>query len=119
MLDYQRLDVYQKVRQMHIKVWQLLKKYKNIPYKIRDDLERASFGVMTCIAEGAGRFTNPDKRRFYIDSRASAFECVCCVEGCYDLNIISQSELDDISNGYEEISKMLFKMIGNCSEKIK
>ena len=32
---------------------------------LRDQLDRASTGIVLCIAEGAGRRSGPDKRRFY------------------------------------------------------
>ena len=39
---------------------------------LRDQLERASLGVVLCIAEGAGRTAGGDKRRFYEMARGSA-----------------------------------------------
>jgi four helix bundle protein len=113
MFDFQKLNVYQKARQAYKRVIQFLEITKNIPLKLRDNLSRASLSVMLNIAEGAGRFTKPDKKRFYIDSRASAFETVSCLEACNDLKIISSEELNSFNNEYEEISKMLFKMINN------
>ena len=111
MFDFQKLAVYQKARQMYKSVMQFLKDAKSIPPKLRDNLARASLSVMLNIAEGAGRFTKPDKRRFYTDSRASAFEVVSCLEACNDLDILPQKDLNSFSYSYEEISKMLFKMI--------
>ena len=41
---------------------------------LRDQLDRASIGIVLCIAEGAGRRSGPDKRRFYEMARGSATE---------------------------------------------
>lgn len=111
MFDFQKLDVYQKARQMHKKVSLFLNVNKNVSPRLRDQLSRAALSVMLTIAEGVGRFTKADKQHYYIQSRASAFEAVACLETCYDLGLMSTAELNEFYNGYEDTSKMLFGMI--------
>lgn len=41
---------------------------------LKDQLERASLSIVACIAEGAGRRSRKDKRRFYTMARGSAME---------------------------------------------
>ncbi len=89
-----------------------LMKCKTVPPRLRDQLSRASLSVMLLIAEGAGRFTKPDKKHFYIQSRASTFETVACLEACFDLKLLSEFELNEFNGEYEDISKMLFGLIG-------
>jgi len=61
-LDHERLEVYQHALQFHALAITL------VPQRglrtLRDQLERASLGVVLCIAEGAGRTSGADKRRF-------------------------------------------------------
>jgi len=61
-LDHERLKVYQHALQFHALAITL------VPQRglrtLRDQLERASLGVVLCIAEGAGRTSGADKRRF-------------------------------------------------------
>jgi len=47
---------------------------------LQDQLERASLSVVLCIAEGAGRRSHKDKRRFYAMARGSATECAAIVD---------------------------------------
>jgi four helix bundle protein len=47
---------------------------------LHDQLERASLGVVLFIAEGAGRRSRRDKRRFYAMSRGSAMECAAAID---------------------------------------
>ncbi|PYQ11058.1 MAG: four helix bundle protein [Acidobacteria bacterium] len=47
---------------------------------LRDQLDRASVSIVLNIAEGAGRFSPPDKARFYTMARGSATECGALVD---------------------------------------
>ena len=47
---------------------------------LHDQLERASLSVILNIAEGAGRRSRKDKRRFYAMARGSACECAAAVD---------------------------------------
>jgi four helix bundle protein len=71
-LDHERLEVYQRALEFHALASTL------VPRRgfraLRDQLDRASLGVVLCIAEGAGRTSQPDKRRFYEMARGSATE---------------------------------------------
>ena len=62
-LDHERLDVYERALEFHALACTL------VPRRglrtLRDQLERASLGVVLNIAEGAGRTSGADKRRFY------------------------------------------------------
>ena len=48
--------------------------------ELRDQLDRASSSVVLNVAEGAGRTTTPDKRRFYLIARGSAYECAAIID---------------------------------------
>ena len=111
MFDFQKLEVYQKARQIDKKVMQFLINCKDVPPRLRDQLSRASLSVMLLIAEGAGRFTQADKKHFYTQSRASVFETIACLEACFDLNFLSGSKIREFNDEYEDISKMLFGLI--------
>lgn len=96
---------------MHKKVLLFLRGNKSVLPRLRDQLSRATLSVMLNIAEGSGRLTNADKKRFYVMSRGSVFETVACLEGCSDLGELDQLTFNELSSGYEEISKMLFRLI--------
>ena len=71
-LEHERLDVYRAALDFDALA------SKAIPRRghrvLRDQLDRASIGIVLCIAEGAGRRSGPDKRRFYEMARGSATE---------------------------------------------
>jgi len=77
-LDHERLEVYQVSVELHTICCALL------PSRgfgvLRNQLERASLGVVLNIAEGAGRGSAADKRRFYEMARGSAAESAAALE---------------------------------------
>jgi four helix bundle protein len=68
-----------------------------------------------CIAEGTSRFSKADKRNFYVISRGSAFECVAAFDCLLDEEIVTQEQFGQFYMKADELSRMLFKMIGNLS----
>jgi four helix bundle protein len=71
-LEHERLDVYRAALAFDTlasKAWP-----KRGHRELRQQLDRATIGIVLCIAEGAGRRSGPDKRRFYEMARGSALE---------------------------------------------
>lgn len=79
---------------------------------------RASLSIILNIAEGSAKFSNKDRRNFYITARGSAFECASIIEFLYSENEISEELMSELSNEFEEISKMLFGLIKNLEKTI-
>ena len=71
-LEHEKLDVYTVALELHARACSLLP--VRTARVLRDQLERASLGVVLNIAEGAGRRSVSDKRRFYEMARGSATE---------------------------------------------
>ena len=110
MFDFEKLSVYSKAKQYNKTVTTFLKD-NEIDKVTNGQLRRASFSIMLNIAEGSGRFTNPDKRNFYVIARGSAFECVAIFDYLKDLEVIDQQLFEHNYSTLEEISKMLYAMI--------
>jgi four helix bundle protein len=78
LMDHERLEVYQLALEFHATVMRLVPRRGH--RHLRDQLERASLGVVLCIAEGAGRTAAKDKRRFYAMARGSATESAAVLD---------------------------------------
>lgn len=76
-LDAEKLDVFRVAVEFQALAAGLLPKGQAI---LRDQLERASVSIVLNIAEGAGRRSRGDKRRFYAIARGSATECAAVVD---------------------------------------
>jgi four helix bundle protein len=66
---------------------------------------------MLNIAEGTSRFSNKDRKNFFVIARGSAFECVAILEYFLETREITQDYFIDGEKKLEEISKMLFGLI--------
>lgn len=69
---------------------------------IRDQFERASLSIILNLAEGYGRATEKDRRRFYTIAFGSLREVQCL------LKVMEQSNLLQIS---DKIARHLFQLI--------
>lgn len=66
---------------------------------------------MLNIAEGTGRKTLPEKKRFYTMSRGSVFECVTIMDYLKEVEKLNQIEFDQFYSKLEELSRMLYALI--------
>ena len=94
-----------------------MKNTKAIDVVTKNQLRRASLSIVLNLAEGTGRFSKADKRHFYIMSRGSAFECVAIFDVMKDETILNEEAFTEFYGKADELSRMLFKMIGNLSNK--
>ena len=114
MFDFEGLKVYQKSKEVNRKVVRFLDDRK-VDKIAMNQLKRASLSIMLNIAEGSGRRTNKEKRNFFVISRGSVFECVAIFDFLKDCEVLSSNEFDDFYNVFEQISRMLYAMIGKLS----
>jgi four helix bundle protein len=80
---------------------------------LRDQLDRASVGVVLCIAEGAGRRSAPDKRRFYEMARGSATECAAVLDLLRSRGLLADDAHQQARNLLMRIVQMLTRLSGS------
>jgi four helix bundle protein len=115
MFDFEKLDVYQKAKSFNKTVYKFIMDHKKIDPTTRNQLRRASFSVMLNIAEGSSRFSNADRRNFYVIARGSVFECVAIFDFMKEENLIDDVFYKDLYSKSEEMSKMIYAMIKNLT----
>ncbi|MGE5356462.1 MAG: four helix bundle protein [Deltaproteobacteria bacterium] len=119
MFDFEKLEVYNKIRELNKELLPWIFKNQNKDIYLCDQLKRAGLSAMLNLSEGAGRMSIQDKKQFYIRARASVFECVSILHVLSDLGMIEENYFNSLYNKYEEISKMLLGMIRNINENLK
>lgn len=116
MFAFKGLFIYKLSSELHILCTNLLKKI-NVEKYVTDQLGRASLSVVLNIAEGTGKSSSREKRKFLIISRSSLLETVAIIDILYRRGLVGINEYENIESKAEEISKILFKMIQNLKSK--
>ncbi|MGA2788849.1 MAG: four helix bundle protein [Verrucomicrobiota bacterium] len=108
MFDHEKLRVYQEALQFAAQVEVILEHAKKSS-PLHDQLDRARASILLNIAEGNGRFTAPDRCRFFDMARGSALECAACLDLFEIKNIASKPELNQ---GKESLNKIVSMLVG-------
>ena len=111
MLSHESLDVYQLALKFHIGVMTLLPKRESPT--LRDQLERASISIILNIAEGAGRRTTPDRRRYFVIAQGSTYECAAILDILRLRKIAQPSRCLAARNYAVRIAQMLSMLAGS------
>jgi four helix bundle protein len=74
-----------------------------------EQLDRASTSVPLNIAEGNGKFTSPDRCRFFDNARGSALECAPCLDVLVAKRKLSAEE---VLHGKEILIEVVSMLVG-------
>ncbi len=110
MHNFKELIIWKKSRVLCSDMYALTSKFPNDEkFGIINQLRRAVVSIPSNIAEGSSRKSNKDFSRFLEIALGSAYEIETQILISYDLNFISNNELEEITLKIEEIIKMISK----------
>jgi four helix bundle protein len=109
-LEHETLDVYNVALELHVVACTLLPRQGL--RVIRDQLERATLGVVLNVAEGAGRRSAPDKRRFYEMARGSATETAALLDVIRRRSLAPAEACSDARSRVIRVIQMLSRLAG-------
>ena len=87
-LAHEKLDVYQCAIQFLALAVTAIENLPSGYASIADQLRRAAFSIVLNIAEGCGKTSVTDKKRFYSMARGSAMECGAIFDALHVLKSI-------------------------------
>jgi four helix bundle protein len=90
-LDHERLDVYQLALDFLVFANGVIETLPRGRSHLADQFTRASMSVVLNIAEGAGKLSKPDKRRYYLTARGSATESAALLDACLRLKLLEEA----------------------------
>lgn len=90
MLDHERLDVYQLSLDFLVFANQVIEALPRGRSHLSEQLTRASISIVLNIAEGAGKHSKADKRRYYLTARGSATESAALLDVCARLALLDE-----------------------------
>ncbi len=91
-LDHERLDVYAVALDFLVLANEAIERLPRGRGDLADQLTRASTSIVLNLAEGAGKRSKADKRRYYLTARGSATESAALLDVCLRLRLLGASE---------------------------
>ena len=110
MMSYEKLDVYQCSIEFLGLAARVIERLPRGFSVLADQLRRASFSMPLNIAEGAGKRSRVDCRRYFDSARGSAMECGAVVDVCLKLELVSRELLLPGKQILERIVSMLTRL---------
>ena len=119
--SFENLRVYRLAEEMADRVWEVAVQWKNFEKDtVGKQLVRSADSVGANISEGSGRGSFQDNRRFVRIARGSLYETKHWLRRAYQRNMLTKSQVDELSKILEELSPRLnayLNSIGNNSPK--
>lgn len=85
---HEKLDVYNLALDFLALAGELVEHLPRGRGHLADQLGRASTSIVLNLAEGAGKFSKPDKRRYYLIAQGSTTECAAILDVCLRLKLV-------------------------------
>jgi four helix bundle protein len=109
-MNFRNLEVYQTAIRFLPLATSMADRFPPRYAAMADQLRRAALSIPLNIAEGSGKITGPDQRRFYSIARGSAMECAAIVDACSALVLIEQIHTQEADKLLLSVVRMLSKM---------
>jgi four helix bundle protein len=90
-LDHERLDVYHLALDFLVFANGIIGALPRGRSHLADQLARASLSIVLNLAEGAGKHSKPDKRRYYLTARGSSTESAALLDVCLRLKLLDEA----------------------------
>ena len=112
MLSYKKLDVYRCAIDLLAMAAEMLESMAKTRGNgvLADQLRRAALSVPLNIAEGAGKATAADQRKYYVIARGSAMECGAIFDAAVVLKLLDTKKAERGERLVTRIVEMLTKM---------
>ena len=109
-MNHRRLKCYQLAMLVAKGMPELIAKWPRGYHYLSDQLKRATSSIVLNIAEGNGRTSCLDRKRFFTTSMASASEVSSILEIALAYRLINESESVKYQDTLLQIYKMLYKL---------
>jgi len=111
MFDFEKLEVYQVIKNHNIKVQKYIISKPDIDPEILAKWKKASLDILINLSEGTGRMSDAEKREFLTLARGCVFVSVAIIDS------LSEEIYKEFYDGYEQASKMLLGMYRSYAAK--
>lgn len=116
-LDHERLDVYAIALDFLVFANEVIERLPRGRGHLADQLTRASTSIVLNLAEGAGKLSKADKRRYYLTARGSATESAALLDVCLRLKLLGEAEHRAGKEMILRVVSMLIKLAMSFEER--
>ena len=104
--DHEKLQVYQEAMRFVSWIHGMLETLPKT-LAVHAQLDRAATSIPLNIAEGNGKYTAPDRCRFFDIARGSALECSACVDV-----LVAKKQIQSADAGKEILVRIVSMLVG-------
>jgi len=109
MRDFQHLEIWQRSHQLTLSIYSLTQAFpKEEVFGLTSQMRRSASSIPTNIAEGCGRESATELKRFLTIAAGSSSELQYQVILCKDLNYITETIFKELSDEITQIRKMIY-----------
>ncbi len=118
--NFEKLQVYQLSEKLADGIWNVVLGWNSFAKDtVGKQIVRAADGVGANIAEGSGRGSLPDNRRFVRMARGSLYETIHWLRRAYTRRLLSQAEVRALRMLIEELSPKLNAYLRSVDQRVK
>lgn len=114
LLDHERLDVYRLALDSLVLANGVIQGLPRGRSHLADQFTRASISIVLNLAEGAGKHSKADKRRYYLTARGSATESAALLDVCLRLSLLDDGAHKAGKEMLVRVVSMLIKLAQAC-----
>jgi len=112
MRDYKKYKVWELGHQVTLEIYKLTQSFpKEETYGIVSQMRRASYSIPANIAEGCGRESDAEFKRFLTIARGSASELEYFTLLAKDLGYIKKNNFSEINDNVDKIRRSIYNLI--------
>ena len=119
MFDFEKLEVYQLMKDQHNKVMLMLRQDDSMDRQIHDHWKNSMLLAVMNLVQASARVNSNEKRDLITISRGYIFECSSLLDLVKSINGIDSAAYQELYDNYERISKMLLGMYKSFNGKLE
>ena len=105
---FENLKVYQLSEQLADEIWEIVIKWDQLPRNtVGQQIVRSADGIGACIAEGSGRGTAQDNRRFIGIARGSLYETKHWLRRAFRRKLLTKAQTDNLKEIVDNLTPAL------------
>jgi len=118
--NFENLEIYQLSEILSDEIWEIVLKWRNLAQDtVGKQLIRATDSIGANIAEGSGRGSAQDNRRFLRMARGSLYETRHWLRRAHKRNLLLSEQTDKLSPIIKELTPKLNSYLRSIDETIK